>query len=229
MTTGGASGSEAVGGDPAKDGVHPGDELAEPERFGDVSGGAEFETEDDVELAVDGAHHEDRHLRDGPQPAADVDAVHAGEQHVEEHDVGTVLLEATDPLGAVLGQDHVEALAAQPGGEGLAVGLLVLHDEDLDGCMLRRHRRLLPRTRYGGQVNAGRSEGNPRVTSGGNRRTPWSATGRRPGVRGRRRPGGRARRRRARARGWLRRWPPPHQAVRARPGPRCRRRRSRTW
>ena len=76
---------------------------------------------------------------------------------------GRCSLEEPDALGSVVGQDDLEALAAEPGGQGLAVGLLVLDDEDLDGSMLRRHRRLLPRTRYGGQVNAGRSEGNPRV------------------------------------------------------------------
>ena len=55
-----------------------------------------------------------------------------GQEHVEQHDVGCVLVEEAEALGSVGGQDDVEPLAAQAGGQRLAVGLLVLDDQDLD-------------------------------------------------------------------------------------------------
>ena len=48
---------------------------------------------------------------------------------------GSVLDEQPDALGAVGGQDHLEALPAEPGGQCLAVGLLVLDDQDLDAVV----------------------------------------------------------------------------------------------
>ena len=72
-----------------------------------------------------------------------------GQQHVEEHDVRVgARSKSAQALGPVGGQDHVEPLAAEAGGQGLAVGLLVLDDQDLDavgrstitgGLLHRRH------------------------------------------------------------------------------------------
>jgi hypothetical protein len=141
--TGVTDGHRLPEGHPAEDGVHAGDELAQAERLGHVARGPEFEAEDDVELGVDRADHQDGDVRHGPQLPADIDPVHARKQHVEQDDIGVVLGEQTEAFGAVGGQDHVEAFVAETGGEGLAVGLLVLDDQDLDAVALHEHRRLL--------------------------------------------------------------------------------------
>ncbi len=108
-----------------EDGVHAGHQLTQPERLGDVAGRPQLEAEDHVELAVDGTEHDDGDRGDGAHPAADLDTVHPGEEHVEEDDVRWVVGEQAQSLGAVGCRLHGEPLAAEARGESQAVGLLV--------------------------------------------------------------------------------------------------------
>ena len=76
---------------------------------------------------------------DLPHPAAHLDAAHAGQEDVEEDDVGRPVGEQAEGLDAVGGHLDVEALPAEARGQGLAVGLLVLHHEDLDALVVGDH------------------------------------------------------------------------------------------
>ena len=65
-----------------------------------------------------------------PQLAADVDARHLGQHHVEQHEVGADGVEQVEGLGAVAGDLHPEALAGEADGQGVDEAVLVLDDED---------------------------------------------------------------------------------------------------
>ena len=123
------------GGDPSQDGVHPRHQLPEVEGLGHVAGGAELQAEDDVELGVDGTDHDDGDRGDGPHATADLDPVHAREEEVEQDDVGSVLAELAERVGAVGRRGHLEALVAEARGQRPAVGLLVLHHEHVDAVV----------------------------------------------------------------------------------------------
>src|SRR5262249_23114563 len=73
-----------------EDGAHPGDELARAERLGHVVVGAELEPEHPVHLPGPcGEHHDRESARrlGSAEPAADLEAVDAG-QHEIEYDQG---------------------------------------------------------------------------------------------------------------------------------------------
>ena len=120
-------------GRPAQRGPHPGDELAEPERLRDVVVGTDLEPDDGVDLGVARGDHDDRHLRTRPDLATHVDARHLREHHVEQHERradGVELVERLDAVGRGLDE---EALALQRDGQRVAIGLLVVDDEDRGG------------------------------------------------------------------------------------------------
>ena len=117
-------------GNPTQRGPHPRDELAQPERLGHVVVGADLQTDDGVDLGVARGDHDDRHPRSGADLAAHVDTGDAREHHVEEHQRRLDGLEALERLHAVGGGLDEEALALQRDGEGVAVRLLVVDDED---------------------------------------------------------------------------------------------------
>ena len=64
--------------------LHARDELTRAERLRHVIVGAELEAEDAVDLAVARGQHDDRDLAGRAQTAADLEAVHSGEHHVED-------------------------------------------------------------------------------------------------------------------------------------------------
>ena len=71
---------------PAHAGLDPGHELAGAERLGDVVVGSQLEAEHAVDLVVaSGAEEDRRPVAVGPQPAADLDPVQAGQPDVEHH------------------------------------------------------------------------------------------------------------------------------------------------
>ena len=124
--------------------MHPGHQLSKSERLRHISGRTEFQAEDHVELRVDGADHQDRNRRDGPDTAAYIDAVHPGEQHVEQDDVGNLLVEEAESLVAISRQDDVEPLDGEARGQRLTVGVLVLDHQDSGALAFHDHRQLLP-------------------------------------------------------------------------------------
>ena len=65
-----------------------------------------------------------------PQLAADLGAGQPGHHQVEQHDVGALPVVRGQPGRAVGGLGDLEALLCQQEAEGLAVGVLVLDDQD---------------------------------------------------------------------------------------------------
>ena len=75
--------------------------------------------------------------RIGLQPAADLEAVHVGHHHVEQHDVDLAVLAGLERVGAVGGGQHLEIFGEQPDFEQLHIGRDVVDDEDAGGhCLL---------------------------------------------------------------------------------------------
>ena len=117
-------------GPPPQDGPDARGQLAVAERLGDVVVGAEFEAHDLVDLVVAGGHHDDRDAAALPQPPADLDAGQAGHHQVEQDDVRAVPVEQGQPLLAVGGGEDLEALLGEHVAQGVAIGRLVLDDQD---------------------------------------------------------------------------------------------------
>ena len=112
----------------ARDGPDPRDELAQPERLDDVVVRAELEPDDAVDLLALRRDHDDRHVRAGPQLAADREAVDIGQPNVEQHEVGRRRVEGFLPGGDT---GDLEALRREPLDERLRDRVFVLDDEQV--------------------------------------------------------------------------------------------------
>ena len=78
----------AVGGAAAQQGPDPGQQFGQPEGLGDVVVGAGVQADHGVHLVGAGGQHQDREaVALGAQPAAHLQAVHAGQTEVEHHQV----------------------------------------------------------------------------------------------------------------------------------------------
>ena len=116
--------------DPPEQRVDPGHELTGAERLGEVVVGAHGQADDEVGLRIPGGQHQDG---DGPVALdlpAHLEAVEAGEHEVEDDEIGTKGSALVDARWAIGGDGHREALAAQPGGDGVGDRRFVLHHED---------------------------------------------------------------------------------------------------
>ena len=78
------------------------------------------------------------HVADQPQPAAHLGAGQAGEHEVEQDEVRAELVEPQQRVGPGRGGDDVEALALELVRQRVAVGLLVLDEQDPGHDALRR-------------------------------------------------------------------------------------------
>ena len=114
--------------------LHAAAELAHRERLGDVVVRAELEAEHLVDLLGLRREHDDRHGAARADRAADVEAVHARQHHVEHDEVEVVLAQPVERLPAVERGNDVVALLAQRIGQELLDGLLVVHEQDAWGC-----------------------------------------------------------------------------------------------
>ena len=99
--------------------MDPRDELPGAERLGEVVVGADGEPDDEVGLGVAGGEHQDGHRAVALDAPAHLEAVEAREHQVEDDEVGTEPLARLDAARAVGGDLDGEALAAEPGGDGL--------------------------------------------------------------------------------------------------------------
>ena len=110
--------------------------------FGHVIRSTQFQSEDDVNFGIDRADHDDGDRGHHAHPAAHLHAVHAGKQHVQQHDVRRAGGEEGEPLGAVGGHVHLEAFAPEPDREGVTIRLLVLDHQDSDALIGSDHARM---------------------------------------------------------------------------------------
>ena len=99
------------------------------ERLSDVVVGTELQPDDLVDLGVTRGDHDDAHRTALPQLTAHLGTRYAGHHEVQQHDVGTVVVELGQAGSPVLGLDNLEPLLTEHEGGGLTVGLLVLDDE----------------------------------------------------------------------------------------------------
>jgi hypothetical protein len=95
----------------------------------DVVVGAGLQPQHDVHRVALGGQHHDRDARLGPDLAADVDAVRAGQHEVKKHQVGPGLPERLQRLVAVVHERRLEALAAQDDAEHLGESKVVVDDQ----------------------------------------------------------------------------------------------------
>lgn len=107
-----------------------GDELAHAVGLRDIVVSAHLQADDDVDLRRLGRHHDDRHLRVGPDLPADLDARNRRQHDVEQHQVRMDSVEPVQRLDAVSRDLDPQALPLEPDRQGLDEGFLVLHDED---------------------------------------------------------------------------------------------------
>ena len=115
---------------PAQPCPHASDELLRLERLDDVVVGAGFEAENHVDgVRLRGQHH-DRHTGIGTQNPAHVDAVHAGQHQVEQHQVRAGLSDRGERLGAVPHHNGLETFPAQDDREHLRECRVVVDNQN---------------------------------------------------------------------------------------------------
>ncbi len=118
----------------AQERLDPAQELAQPERLGQVVVGAELEADDLVDLVVAGGQHEDRHLGAGRADAPKrLEPIDAGQAHVEHDEVGRLAGRDLQALLAGLGDADVVALLLEGVLDPASDGVLVFDDQDR-GC-----------------------------------------------------------------------------------------------
>ena len=115
---------------PAQQGADPGRQLLGHEGLGDVVVGAGLEPGHDVVGVVAGRDHDDGHRARAPQLPAALEAVHAREHEVDEHDVGGLLGEALEADLARSGLVDLVALVLEGEAHRGADALVVLDEED---------------------------------------------------------------------------------------------------
>jgi hypothetical protein len=107
---------------------NPREQLAEPERLGEIVVGAHLEPDDLVDLLALGGDHDDGHGRPGTQLAAHRQAVHVGQADVEQDEVGLASRQRRAPGGRAL---DVESFPPEPFGERLGDRVLVFDEQHL--------------------------------------------------------------------------------------------------
>src|SRR6185503_11853507 len=84
-----------------------------------------------VRLLVAGSEHDDRHLRAGPDAAADLEAVHPGEPDVEHDEAHRLAAQLVDRLLPGPAPEHTPAvLLLEVLLDELADRVVVLHEEE---------------------------------------------------------------------------------------------------
>ena len=114
------------------------EQLVHPEGLGEVVVGAEVERLDLGCLGPTPRQHDDRHGRPAPEPAHDVEAVHAREAEVEDDDVGMVAGRELERLFAADGHIGFVSTGAEVHFEGLDDARIVFDDEGSHSRGLQR-------------------------------------------------------------------------------------------
>ena len=120
----------------AQDRAHPRHQRRVVDRLGDVLVAAGIEPGHDVDRIGLRGHQDDRHERQARvrlELPADLDAVLARHHDVEENQIRRLCPRDGERLVAILGRDHLVALARQAGLQDLEVGRVVVDDQDPGG------------------------------------------------------------------------------------------------
>jgi hypothetical protein len=120
--------------------AHAGRQLARREGLRDVVVCAQLEADDPIRLLAAGGQHDDRQARARPDPAAELEAVHAGKHQVEDDEVRRVVLEEPSRAVAVTRFERPIALSLQVADDHLAHDGFVVDDEDGAHATIVRHR-----------------------------------------------------------------------------------------
>ena len=119
----------------SENGVDSCEQLGRGERFRHVVVGADPETLDLVLLGPFRRQHDDRPRRELPDPPAHLEAVEAGQHHVQDHQVGVDPLEEGEPLLPARRRRDAKALLLEVEGDHAQVAGLVIDRKDV----LTRH------------------------------------------------------------------------------------------
>ena len=115
----------------AQDRLDARDDLVEAERLGDVVVAAGVEARDLVfGLVLRGEEEDRRGVAGAAEALGDAEPVHVGEHHVEDDQVGLLLEDGRDRLGAVGHGLHLETRESEARDEQVADVRLVVDDED---------------------------------------------------------------------------------------------------
>jgi hypothetical protein len=116
---------------PPEQGLDPTHQLAQPERLRQVVVRAELEPDHLVDLVVARRQHQHRCLRAGcPEPAQDLEPVHARQPDVEHDEVRRLVGREVEPFLAALRDRHLVALLLQGVLDPAGDRELVLDDQD---------------------------------------------------------------------------------------------------
>ena len=113
---------------------NPRQQDAGAERLGDIVGGAQFQTGDDIRLFTLGREHDDgdfRVLTVGGERATNFQAVNPRQHQVQQNQVRLRGLDKLERLGAVFRDGHAKAIAFEVVTQQLAQVLLILHHEQV--------------------------------------------------------------------------------------------------
>ena len=114
--------------------LHPGQQLAHPERLGDEVGGAEAEGADGGFLGRHGGDHQDRQVLEpgvGLDPLEELEPVHLRHHDVEQEEVELLGAQMVEQVLAAGDGEHLVAVLLQDPGQGPGERLVVVGDEDL--------------------------------------------------------------------------------------------------
>src|SRR5262249_29728565 len=126
--------------------AYTGDKLLETEWLGQVVIGSSLQPCDAVLHLLLCCEHEDGDVGGGlalAEAAADLDTIHAWQQHVEYDEVGAQALGQSEAAHAVGGVLDTEALIAHAEANEIHDALLVVHDQEHGPCIIARTGHLL--------------------------------------------------------------------------------------
>ena len=122
-------GGAAPAGTASQDGPNPRHHFAQGEGFHDVVIGAEFQSEDAVDLLAASGQEDDRDVGAGQALPAEIESATVRQTHVEDHEVRRRGGECTAGIGGQYCMGDIEAFAAQCQGQRIGNRLFVLDQQ----------------------------------------------------------------------------------------------------